>query len=179
MSVNFRLHQCVSARAKDKGHRSGQTARRENQGQFLIYRFRSLILRSGDALQPAPVCATRPCENGGSCRPAHVRQGFKCLCESGFVGRHCEKPGTSCTNGCPSSFTLSADWLLALGMFQPSARRASAWTARTAASSVSVRRAREERTVSCRRQSQTVPRSPSTVDTVSSLCPGLSRSVAS
>ncbi|XP_072925215.1 neurogenic locus notch homolog protein 3 isoform X3 [Hemitrygon akajei] len=42
--------------------------------------------------QPNSTCASRPCRNGGACRPSRQPPFYHCLCPKGLIGRHCEVP---------------------------------------------------------------------------------------
>lgn len=44
-------------------------------------------------------CALNPCENGGVCQEAYTRQGYTCICPSGFSGLNCDKIGETCYPG--------------------------------------------------------------------------------
>jgi dystroglycan 1 len=43
-----------------------------------------------------PSCNSRPCQNGGTCRPASTKTGYQCVCASGYSGLDCELLGTRC-----------------------------------------------------------------------------------
>jgi len=53
-----------------------------------------------------PVCNTRPCRNGGSCRPAASANGFQCFCLEGYSGRNCELIGERCFPGALQMFLM-------------------------------------------------------------------------
>ena len=36
-------------------------------------------------------CSSAFCQNGGTCQENRGGDGFKCLCNIGFVGKYCEK----------------------------------------------------------------------------------------
>jgi dystroglycan 1 len=46
-----------------------------------------------------PVCGSRPCQNGGRCRPAATNNGYMCECKSDFSGNQCELIGERCFPG--------------------------------------------------------------------------------
>ena len=50
-------------------------------------------------IQAFPVCQGRPCQHGGTCKPAYTSQGFLCTCARGYSGRLCELIGEQCYNG--------------------------------------------------------------------------------
>lgn len=45
------------------------------------------------------VCDANPCNNGGSCIPKNMKQGFSCMCPQGFAGYQCETRGERCFPG--------------------------------------------------------------------------------
>jgi dystroglycan 1 len=46
-----------------------------------------------------PVCQRRPCQRGGTCRPAGTPTGYECDCPPGYSGLRCELVGDRCYPG--------------------------------------------------------------------------------
>ena len=44
-------------------------------------------------------CADNPCNNGGVCQEAPTNTGYKCLCPTGYSGKHCDSTGQPCYPG--------------------------------------------------------------------------------
>ena len=75
---------------------TGGISRIEINGQPLSIGDAALSLKG---IVDYPVCAARPCQNGGTCRPASSEFGYQCFCRSGYSGQRCELIGERCFEG--------------------------------------------------------------------------------